>query len=484
MPRPAHPIATFVLAITLAVLASLLPAAPASAHNSLVSSDPADGATLTTAPSQITWEFANAVPLETLTVTLIDPTGARTELAGSTHGPSGDTQVVTPLPPLPSGPVSLRWRLVGPDGHPVAGRVDVTIATAPVTAPSTTAAPAAVAPTTTAASPVPVTTAATDSGAQRDAGDGSFSTPSGIRWTLRFISYVAIIAIVGILLVSATVWSGAAAQPIVRRVLEQSLVATSVLGLVQLLIVASDISGDAPWQAFGSIDAATATYAGMAMALRIALALALWTVMFRYRIVQRDVYWTAVSIPAIGLLGTWAFAGHSRSMRWPAVGVVTDVAHHAAAATWIAGLAIIAWIVIPRLGPETRSPALHKFSRVAAASVAVLVGTRNIQTLRLTGAPARLVDGNHGRYLLIKIVALAIMLALANANRRRLDHQLRAGSGHEPDHVARLRQTVLAEFAIGIAIIAITAAMVVSPPATSDAETAHHATKSAIYYTM
>ena len=56
-----------------------------------------------TAPTQITWVFDNAVPLETMTVTLIDATGARSELAGSTHGPAGDTEVVTPLPALAAG---------------------------------------------------------------------------------------------------------------------------------------------------------------------------------------------------------------------------------------------------------------------------------------------------------------------------------------------------------------------------------------------
>ena len=111
------------------VLATMLGVSSGSvlAHNSLVSSDPADGATLSVAPTQIVWEFDKSVPLDTLTVTLIDASGARSELAGSVHGAAGDTEVVTPLPALQPGAVSVRWRLVGPDGHPVTGRVDVTI---------------------------------------------------------------------------------------------------------------------------------------------------------------------------------------------------------------------------------------------------------------------------------------------------------------------------------------------------------------------
>lgn len=460
-------------------LTALLPSSPVSAHNSLVSSDPADGATLDTSPAAITWVFDNPVPLETLTVTLVDPTGARSEITGSAHGPNGETEVVTPLPPLQPGANSLRWRLVSADGHAITGRVEVTITDPPTT---TLAASPTTSPTVTTPPATVPESVITPAGDAPDVGDGTFSTPSALRWMLRFASYLAIAAVVGILLVSGSVWGGAATHPIARRILEQSLLATAVLGLAQLLVVASDVSGDAPWSAVGSIDAATTTYAGMAFALRVVLALALWVVLFRYRIVHRDVYWTAVALPALGMLGTWAFAGHSRSMRWPATGVVTDVAHHAAAATWIAGLAIVAWIVIPGLSPEARTPALHRFSRVAATSVAVLAITGLVQTLRLTGNPANLLDGGHGRLLLVKLVALGIMLGLANANRQRLRRRADA-AGHGPE-VGALRRTVFAEFAIGIAIIAITAALVVSPPATSDAAPAPTEDTAGVNYTM
>ena len=46
---------------------------------------------------------------------------------------AGDTEVVTPLPALQPGPVSVRWRLVGADGHPITGRVDFTVEAAVAT---------------------------------------------------------------------------------------------------------------------------------------------------------------------------------------------------------------------------------------------------------------------------------------------------------------------------------------------------------------
>jgi putative copper export protein len=58
------------------------------------------------------------------------------------------------------------------------------------------------------------------------------------------------------------------------------------------------------------------------------------------------------------------------------------------------------------------------------------------------------------------------MLGIANANRRRVDARLHEPSSL-PNHLGALRRAVVAEFAIGLVIIGITAAMVVSPPSTS-----------------
>ncbi|MCY7299979.1 MAG: CopD family protein [Ilumatobacteraceae bacterium] len=443
-----------VLAALTALATFALPAGRASAHNTLLSSDPADGSSLTAAPTQITWTFNKTVPLETMTVTLIDSSGVRSELSGSTYGAAGDTEVITPLPSLQSGPVSVRWRLVGPDGHPITGRVDFTLSIEA----TTTAAPPAVVASTPATTSPPTTSV--------DDGDGLYSTPSLVRWLLRYSSYLAIMAIVGILLTTAYVWAGAGSRPFLRRILSRSLFATAALAFAQLLVVASDVSGKPTWASLGSIDAATTTDAGMAFAIRIVLALSMWVVLFHYHHVHPEVYWTAASLAGAGLLATWAFAGHSSSMRWPVVGVATDVAHHAAAAAWIAGLAIVGWIVIPKTAPNVLVPAVRRFSRLAAVSVAVLVVTGLAQSMRLIGNPTNLFDNNHGKYLALKMAVLALMLAVANVNRRRVETRL-GDAKTLGRHIGPLRQAIVTEFAIGLAIVAITAAMVVSPPATS-----------------
>lgn len=470
------------LALCCAIAAILfLSPGTASAHNTLLSTDPAAGATVPAAPTQIVWEFQNPVPLDTMTVTLIDPSGVRSELDGSVHGAAGETQVVTSLPALQPGAVSVRWRLVGADGHPITGRVEFTVAAVA----TTTVAPASAEPADVVAPPdttAPPATEGTDETSGDDSASG-FSTSSMIRWILRYSSYLAIMAVVGILLTSAYVWAGAGTHPLLHRVLERALFATAILAFLQLLVVASDVSGEAPWASLSSIDAAITTDAGMALAIRIVLAFTMWLILFQYRIVHPDVYWTVASFASLLLLGTWAFAGHSRSMRWPELGVITDVAHHAAAAAWIAGLAIVGWIIIPTAAADVLVVAVRRFSRVAAISVAILVVTGIVQSIRLVGSPLDLFDADHGRYLAAKIAVLAAMLGIASHNRRRVEGRLDPATVEQQR--GPLRKSVIAEFAVGLAIVGITAAMVVSPPSTSkSADRAADSKSSDIYYTL
>ena len=446
---------TFLAAIAATTVALALGVGVASAHNSLVSSSPSDGATFETAPATVVWQFAKEVPLETLTVTIIDATGVRTELTGSIHGPSGTSEVVTPLPPLTAGTASLRWRLVGPDGHPVSGRVDFSITGAASQQPSTL--PAELAPTPTT---LDLAESPPDNSGDIDGGGGASSS---LRWLMRYGSYAAIAAVIGILGVAQSIWSGAIQHRMLRKVISRSLIAVAVLSVVQLLIVASDISGRSLLSSASSIDAAITTDAGMAFLIRIALALGLWALLFGMRIVNPGVSQVATSLAGVALVATWAFAGHARSQRWPFVGVFADVAHHGAAAIWLAGLAIVGLVVLRDESPLVAVDSVRRLSRVAAICVAVLVATGLVQSVRLVGSPLNLLDTTHGRLLTLKIAAVAVMLALANANRRRVT-RFADDSPVTAIDSAMLRRAMVSEFMIGVAVLALTAALVVSPP--------------------
>ncbi|MBW8483046.1 copper resistance protein CopC [Actinomadura sp. PM05-2] len=114
-----------------------MPAAPASAHTTLKSADPAAGAAVAP-PAKITLTYADPVMLPQ--VVLLDAGGTRLSSAGAAH--AVDNVVTVPITgTLPNGAYKVGWRVVATDGHPVTGTYPFT-----VTGSTGTAAPAAAAP--------------------------------------------------------------------------------------------------------------------------------------------------------------------------------------------------------------------------------------------------------------------------------------------------------------------------------------------------
>ncbi len=96
-----------------------LGAGPAAAHNTLISTDPADGSTVPTAPDAVTLTFNEpAIALGTQ-IQVTGPDGS--ELAAG-EPQLADTSVVQPLvDDRPAGAYQVVWRVTSADGHPIEG---------------------------------------------------------------------------------------------------------------------------------------------------------------------------------------------------------------------------------------------------------------------------------------------------------------------------------------------------------------------------
>jgi copper transport protein len=453
--RPA--LAAVVGALVMAV-GLVVGVAPAAAHNAFESAEPADGGSVT-AGETVRLRFTDDVPLDTVTVELIDTTNVRRQVSGLGHGAAA-TEIVVPIFGDLSGAVRLRWRLVSPDGHVVSGRLTYTVqAAAPAPAPAGgTTAPPATAPGT-----------AGDAGgtAGDEADPGAFSTPDPVRWLLRAGSYLGLLAAVGILVTTRFVWAGALGAPGLHRVPDVALAAVAVLALGQLFVLAGDIAGQAPWSASDRLDTALRTDAGRAFAARAVLALGALGVLVPLRRRFVDVtrlQWAALGVLGVGLLATWALAGHAWSMRWAVVGVPLDVVHHGAAAAWLGGLVVVARTALPHLDAEVATAVVGRFSRLAGPAVAALALTGFGQTVRLVTSPSALLDP-HGRLLLAKLVVVAAMLWVANRNRQRVLRWCSGPVAASGRRIAALRRAMTTEFVVGLAVLAITAILVVTTPA-------------------
>lgn len=111
------------------VIASLALSGAAGAHNILKASEPANGATLETAPNELVLEFNGAVRLVKIAV---DQDGEAIDV-GFKPSVEAAKRFTLPMQGLGLGATSVRFSLIGEDGHTVAGRVDFAVGTAAVT---------------------------------------------------------------------------------------------------------------------------------------------------------------------------------------------------------------------------------------------------------------------------------------------------------------------------------------------------------------
>jgi putative copper export protein/methionine-rich copper-binding protein CopC len=475
------------LATILTVGAIALPNA-ASAHNREKTSDPAEGEVLTVAPTKITFWFKTAVGEDSITALLIEPSGTRSPL---TILSAGDSQVVVALPPLPDGVYSVRWKLISTDGHPVTNKVTFTVA-AGVAATTTTSVvgdtiqPSAAPPSSLFTAPTSVFTAPTsvlvvpspevgsmaataapvavaDVAQQADV-DEVGGAPNWLRWLLRFGSYAAIFALIGVLATALFVWPDALQRANLRRTVFLSALAVALLALVQLLVLANDI-GSGSW--FASLMKVRSFDIGVALIVRIALAVAVIVVAIRSYARVQTVNRVLMAL-SIGLLATWSYAGHARSQRWPALGIPLDIAHHAAAATWVGALGIVGFVALTQIAGTTLSNVIQRLSQTAFIAVLAVIGSGVIQSIRLNGSSNPFAQG-HSRFLVAKVFIVGAMLVLANSNRKATASLVSAPSETHNARATRLRRMIGIEFVLGLFAIAITASLVVRVPAVSDA---------------
>lgn len=98
---------------------------PAYAHDTLISSDPADGDTLETSPESITLTYSADILEVSPAVRIVDEAGETiADVEPTVDGPAVTAELADPLP---AGDYTVQWRVVSSDGHPIEGSVDITV---------------------------------------------------------------------------------------------------------------------------------------------------------------------------------------------------------------------------------------------------------------------------------------------------------------------------------------------------------------------
>jgi copper transport protein len=417
------------------------------AHNTQLTSSPASGEVLAVAPTEWIVGFDKTVPLASATGEIVGSDGVRVALAPPRHGVT-DNIIVFDLPPNLVGSVTARWRLVGVDGHVISGRIPFSVESGTAVVPDGTVAPDAVVE--------PVAAVVEES-------DSTVGEP--IRFSLRLVNYVSLMALAGVLVAEWLLAQGTLALSLARRVAFIGALGVAITPLFQLLIFVDDIqiAGNSWLSGFG--DAIGSTPGGMLFAKAVLGLLLVALVRGTADIgALNSVRSRLIAATGVMYLVALAYVGHSRSQAAPWLGVPVDVLHTAAAATWLGGLAALVFIVIPQVDTERGVAAFDRFGRVAERAVAVLVVTGIIQMLRLHGYPLSMLTNRHGLLLMFKISLVALMLWLAARNRRELGAQRRREAMQTRTLRRLLVRASLIETAIGGVVLVTTSVLVATSP--------------------
>ena len=120
-------VCALVAALLVATAFAVTTSSPAHAHDDLVGSDPASGATVDALPAQLTLTFSAEIA---------DDEGASvvevTDASGTAlvDGPPSveDNTLTQPLAGEASGDITVLWKVVSSDGHPISGEFAFTVA--------------------------------------------------------------------------------------------------------------------------------------------------------------------------------------------------------------------------------------------------------------------------------------------------------------------------------------------------------------------
>ncbi len=439
----------------------------AHAEASVVSSDPADGSTVATSPTAISIVFseelgeANTIVLE-----------CNTELVslGRLEVGADDLSVTVEVPSaLPKGTCVANWLVSDPDGEPNgSGNITFSVSSDPIATTTTVAETDAAAVTTIAGAttePVDgsVTTTSTEVVSPADA-----ETGQGPLWLGRLISIMGVAILFGALVTIAAAWPEGVEYLVAVKFI-RTIWIVAVIGTVLYVAAAT---AAATGGSLGSglnptnwMDLFDAGLPGMAAIARLVLVLGSGWVAFRPdRVIDPTTQMAGLGIPALAV----ATIGLSRTGGdFALIGIAAGVLHALAMAIWIGGVVLLARVVLAGPGEEDLVHAVRGFCRISNLAIIVTVVTGLIQTVRLDGGD--LFGSSHGRVLLLKTVAVAVMLFIAIKARQFVNDRLARTDEMTVPMADRLRRAFGIEAAIGILAVALSAWMLALTPPNADA---------------
>jgi copper transport protein len=409
--------AAVLVGVITVLLGVMVGASTASAHAELLSSFPANQELLREAPSEIALQFTEGVdPIEP-GIRLLDSDGDEVAI-GEVDQSAGSDRMRAPIPDtLADGTYVVAWQAVSADSHRVRGSFTFSVGV-----------------------PSAVTPGVVD-GLFDGASDSS--TDDLLLGIGRFVSYAGVGLLVGGLVLAVALTPSLVAS---RRLGVLLVVAAelAIVGTLWMIASQANLIGGS----FLSWGAVADTQSGQWWFARLVV-----IVLFCVLIPLRSHLAVRGGVVVLGVLGVVAAGGHAISGDAIVLGFVSTLVHLAAMSVWLGGLAVV--LFVPPRGEFWAT--VTRFSPWALGSVVALAATGTANAWRQLGSLDGLTDSSYGRWLVIKLVLVALVVGVAAFSRRTVHTRGDDASG-------LVRRSVGFEIAGMVLILGATAGLVNSPP--------------------
>jgi copper transport protein len=416
------------LAVGIALIATLAAPAAALAHATLTHPFPGYQTSQAVAPREVVLRFDQSVAIIPHSLEVFAADGRK--VSGQPTFGANHRQVRAPLAGLVRGGYTVRWRVLSSDGHVGSGLYTFGYG---VAAPPPTSAYGASGPTW---------------------------ADDAVRWAY-FICLALVLGGLGMSLLVLPSSVPARLSQRLHLVAGLGALAAVDVGILAFILRAEDAL-QLPFVdlLYGDLSPfATKTRFGVAfVAMTLGFAAVSALVFLSWVFERRALQWSAFAV-ATGFASGLSLSGHSAvepNAWW--LSQVADYLHLLAASLWAGGLVVLALAVWP-LAPALRRSAFLGFSRLATVLVGVLVVAGTYLSVLRLPALSDLWSSAYGRTLLVKLSIVGVALCWGALHHFVVRPRIERG-----ETPGGLRRSLLGESTIAVAVLLVAAILVNSAP--------------------
>jgi copper transport protein len=405
-------------------------AAPASAHASLLSTDPTNGGVYDKPPTAVTLRFSEPVEVSLGGVRVYTSDQNRVVTGSPEHPEGRGSTVSVSLPKLDDGTYVVTWRVTSADSHPVEGAYTFQVGQKATLSNKN----------------------AKGVAASLLAKTGGSRTVGVIYGIDRGVLFAGIALLIGGATFLVVAWPSGRDNRRAARIVWTGWIAvavTTLLGIALEGVYAAGLGLDKVFDTTVLGDVLDTRYGRVALVRLGLLVVAfplLRLLMHRHPASEHPLrwWWKMLGVlVGLGIAVTPGIAGHAATGIQTGLAIPADMLHVAAMAVWLGGLVVLCFVVLPRRDIREHEQVIPRFSTLGMGAIATIVVTGAYQAWRQVGSIDELKSTDYGKLLIVKLVAFAALVVAAAFSREVVNRRFRHVPSGDTDLTATTSDAVL-----------------------------------------